>query len=72
MRVSLGHSTTGYGTDRVDEYSVLVDDEIGDYNPIRTSELAQVARDTFRLVLADAAHERAEHEKPAADGGLGA
>lgn len=45
-----------------------VQDQIEDeYNPIRASELLTHARDLIRNVVADAAHERAEHEKPAAE-----
>jgi hypothetical protein len=47
------------------EISVALDDEITEYNPLRTSEMAGLARDLFRNVLADALHSDVEHEKPA-------
>lgn len=42
--------------------SVLIDDQIEDYNPIRARELMTLARETFRDAMADAAAAALERE----------
>ena len=43
--------------------SVSIHDGMDGFDPLRLADMAVELRNTMRLVLADAAHEQAEHEQ---------
>lgn len=43
---------------------VHIDDELGEYNPIRASELGSLTLDLLRRAVTDREHTQAEHDQP--------
>lgn len=44
---------------------IEINDGMDSFDPLRLKDMSVELRSTMRLVVADIAHERAEHEKPA-------